>query len=100
MSCTPGKIVIDGVADIQGERVFCLRFLQARNPAWVGRPFFARFNAQATWLKDLEPAFGAEQFFFQDDAVQDWRQLEPLPRTSWVASRRLLVAGSNAPAAE
>src|SRR5690606_29814359 len=39
MSATPGKVTVDGTAEIGGERVFALRFLQARDPSWVGRPF-------------------------------------------------------------
>ena len=65
MSATPGKVLIDGVAEVHGERVFVLKFLQARDPAWVGRPFFARFDPSATWLRDLEPAFDAREFFFE-----------------------------------
>jgi L-lysine 2,3-aminomutase len=66
MSATPGKVVVDGVADVEGRKVFALRFLQAREPAWVGRPFFARYDAAASWLDDLEPAFGEERFFWDD----------------------------------
>lgn len=64
MSATPGKVVIDGVAEIAGERVFVLRFLQARDPDWVGRLFFARYDPAATWLDQLVPAFGEREFFF------------------------------------
>lgn len=64
MSCTPGKVVIDGTARIGGEDVFVLRLLQARDPSWVGRPFFARLDTNATWLDDLRPAFGEHEFFF------------------------------------
>lgn len=65
MSATPGKVVIDGVADIRGERVFVLRFLQGRDPAWVDRPFFAGFDAAATWLDQLKPPSWEERFFFE-----------------------------------
>jgi KamA family protein len=65
MSCAPGKIQILGTQKVRGEKVFVLNFLQGRNPDWVGRPFFARFNPQAIWLNDLEPAFSEEQFFFE-----------------------------------
>jgi L-lysine 2,3-aminomutase len=65
MSATPGKVVIDGVASVQGESVFVLRFLQARDPAWVGRPFFARLDPRASWLDELRPAFGEAEFFWQ-----------------------------------
>lgn len=64
MSATPGKVLIDGVATIHGEKVFMLKFIQARDPDWVGRPFFARYDRRATWLSDLQPAFGERQFFF------------------------------------
>ncbi|HEV3380371.1 MAG TPA: lysine 2,3-aminomutase [Trebonia sp.] len=61
MSATPGKVVVDGVAEVAGERVFVLRMLQARDASLVARPFFARFDPAATWLTDLEPAF-ADRF--------------------------------------
>lgn len=65
MSATPGKVLVDGVAEIHGERVLALKFLQARDPAWVGRLFFARYDPEAVWLDQLRPAFGG-RFFFED----------------------------------
>lgn len=65
MSTTPGKVVIDGIAEADGERVFCLRFLQARKPEWIGRPFFAAFDPTATWFDQLRPAGAAGAFFFE-----------------------------------
>jgi KamA family protein len=67
MSAGPGKVEVQGITEINGEKVFVLRFIQARNPEWVQRPFFARFDEQATWLDQLQPAFGEEKFFFQDE---------------------------------
>ncbi|MCP3978907.1 MAG: lysine 2,3-aminomutase [bacterium] len=67
MSASPGKVVVDGECTIQGERVFALKFLQARNPEWVGRPFFARYDEKAAWLDDLRPAFGEREFFFESE---------------------------------
>jgi hypothetical protein len=66
MSATPGKVEVLGVQEINGEKVFVLRFLQGRDPEWVGRPFFAAFDPDATWLDHLRPAFGEEKFFFED----------------------------------
>ncbi|MDX5332796.1 MAG: lysine 2,3-aminomutase [Gammaproteobacteria bacterium] len=70
MSAGPGKIEIQGVTEINGEKVFALRFIQGRNPDWVQRPFFARYDEEATWLDDLKPAFGEEKFFFEDEYRQ------------------------------
>jgi KamA family protein len=67
MSAGPGKVEIQGVSTINGEKVFVLRFIQARNPDWVQQPFFAKYDPQATWLDQLEPAFGEEKFFFEDE---------------------------------
>ncbi|EHQ51683.1 L-lysine 2,3-aminomutase [Ectothiorhodospira sp. PHS-1] len=67
MSAGPGKVEIQGVTEIQGEKVFVLRFIQGRNPDWVQRPFFARYDEKATWLNHLKPAFGEEKFFFEDE---------------------------------
>ncbi|WP_339737798.1 lysine 2,3-aminomutase [uncultured Sunxiuqinia sp.] len=66
MSCAPGKVQVLGIQKIHGEQVFVLNFLQGRNPDWVGRPFFAKYNPKAIWLNDLEPAFGQEEFFFEN----------------------------------
>ena len=67
MSAGPGKVEVQGVTEVQGEKVFVLRFLQGRNPDWVQRPFFARFDPDATWLDQLRPAFGERRFFFEDE---------------------------------
>jgi KamA family protein len=66
MSATPGKVCIDGVAEIAGQKVFALHMIQARDPSLVGRPFFAEFDPNAVWLTDLRPAF-ADRFPFEPD---------------------------------
>ena len=70
MSALPGKVAIEGVAEIKGEKVFVLTLLQARNPEWCKRPFFAKFDPRATWYDQLRPAFGKDKFFFQDELNQ------------------------------
>jgi KamA family protein len=70
MSALPGKVSIEGITQINGEKVFVLTLLQARNPEWVKKPFFARYNENAHWLTDLRPAFGKDKFFYQDELNQ------------------------------
>jgi hypothetical protein len=65
MSCEPGKIQVLGVQQVEGEKVYVLRFLQGRDPSWVNIPFFAKYDPSATWFDQLEPAFGEEKFFFE-----------------------------------
>jgi KamA family protein len=67
MSATPGKVCIDGVTEIAGQKVFMLHMIQARDPSLVGRPFFARYDPRALWLTDLKPTLGS------------WFPLDPVP---------------------
>ncbi|NRA44327.1 MAG: lysine 2,3-aminomutase [Oligoflexales bacterium] len=67
MSATPGKVNIEDVQVIRGQKVMVLKFLQGRDPEWVGKPFYAKFDPEAKWLTDLKPAFGEKQFFFERD---------------------------------
>lgn len=78
MSSTPGKVLVDGTPVINGEKVISLRFLQGRNPEWVNRPFYAKYDENAIWLDDLRPAF-EEKFFFEDELAEKYsgaRRLE------------------------
>jgi len=65
MSALPGKVLVDGITEVAGEKVFVLKFLQGRDPKWANRVFFAKYDPKATWLSDLQPAFGEERFFFE-----------------------------------
>jgi hypothetical protein len=69
MSATPGKVCVDGIAEVNGARVFVLHLIPARKPDLVGRSFFAGYDPAAAWLTDLKPAFGASQFLPGLDAV-------------------------------
>lgn len=66
MSALPGKVIFDGFAEIYGERVFVLSFIQGRDPDWCKRPFFAKYDSKATWLNELRPAFGKKSFFYEN----------------------------------
>lgn len=73
MSCTPGKVQILGVTEVPKdgvmEKVFVLQMLQGRNPDWVNRPFFAKYDPKARWMDDLRPAFG-DEFFFEEELFE------------------------------
>lgn len=76
MSAFPGKVRLAGVAQLYGQRVLTLELLQARDPSWVGRPFFARYDTEACWLDELKPAFGEERFFFEESRERPPRPAE------------------------
>lgn len=79
MSAMPGKVVVDGVVELAGRRHFVLSLLQGRNADWCRRPFLAALDEQATWLDDLRPSFGAQEFFFEADLRDMERVTVPEP---------------------
>lgn len=62
MSATNGKVEVQGVTKINKENVFVLRYIQARDPDWVQKPFFAYYDENAKWFDQLKP-------FSDDDAI-------------------------------
>lgn len=70
MSATPGKVLVDDITEVNGEKVFVLKLLQGRDPAWVGKTFFAKYDAKANWVDQLTPAFGEKEFFFEEGLRQ------------------------------
>jgi KamA family protein len=78
MSATPGKVLVDGITEVRGEKVFVLKMLQGRDPNWVNQIFFAKFDPAATWLDQLEPAFGATSFFF-DKTIEEMKEAHVQP---------------------
>ena len=83
------KVLVDGIVDLAGEKVFALQFLQARNPDWVRRPFYARFDPLATWLDELQPAFGEKRF-------SSSRTASPRRRRFHCAGRRVALGQARA----
>ena len=74
MSCAPGQVLVDGVTEIEGEKVFVLKFVQGRDPNWTNRIFFAHYDEAASWIDELKPAF-SDRFFFEDSlpANRRWK---------------------------
>jgi hypothetical protein len=70
MSAFPGKVRFLGVANVNGEPVFIMEFLQARQPELVRIPFFAKYDATATWWDDLKPATENDRPFFEERSHQ------------------------------
>ena len=69
MSTTPGKVQVIGITSINNQRVIGLKFIQARNPKWIGRIFFAEYDKEASWLTELQPAF-TKKFFYEHELTK------------------------------
>jgi KamA family protein len=65
MSTKYGKIAINGLVEYKGEKIFVLSFIQSKKSEQVDIPFFAKYNAKAIWIDDLEPA-SSDKFPFEE----------------------------------
>lgn len=65
MSALNGKVEILDIAEINYNKVFVLRYLQARDQSWVNKIFYAKYSENAAWFSDLEPQDQKDQYLFQ-----------------------------------
>jgi KamA family protein len=72
MSCSPGKVLIDGIVEIDNKKAFALKFIQGRNPDWVNKLFFARYDEEVDWMDQLQPL--TEKEFFYEEAFSNMLQ--------------------------
>ncbi len=76
MSASPGKVLVSGITGFGEDRKFILKFIQARNPELINKPFFAKFDANATWLDELEIESPMKEYLegdstdFEEDEMQ------------------------------
>jgi L-lysine 2,3-aminomutase len=78
MSATPGKVHILGRQTVAGQDVFVLQYLQCRRPELVRRPFFARFDPDATWFDQLQPLGEGDAPFFPRNWPGQWSATTPV----------------------
>ena len=67
MSANPGKILIDGIIEVGGKKVFLLKVIQGRNSNWAGKIFFAEYSPDACWLDDLKSVESGKKFFYEEE---------------------------------
>ena len=73
MSATPGKVCVDGVIELGGEKVFVLHFIQCRDPALVNKPFFAKYCIECHNADKAKSGYNLDGF----EALRGHRLGEP-----------------------
>ncbi|RXQ92247.1 hypothetical protein EO244_11905 [Ancylomarina salipaludis] len=69
MTSSAGKISILGTLDIQGQKVFALKFNESRNMDWMDQVFLAKYNEKENTLEKLIP-FEGEKHFYEDELIE------------------------------
>lgn len=71
-----GTVCVDGIAQAGSQKMFALRYLQARDPRLAGQPFFAAYDPGAAWPGQLQPAPGTS---FPGQARLSQTRRSPVP---------------------
>lgn len=66
MTSSAGKISLLGTVDVNGEKLFALKFNEGRNMEWMDRVYLARFDPEQNTIEKLAP-FDTDQHFFEAD---------------------------------
>jgi len=64
-----GKVSLLGTVDLHGEKLFALKFNEARNMEWMDKVFLAQYDEQENTIMKLKP-YGSEKYFFEDELAE------------------------------
>lgn len=69
MTSSAGKISLMGTAQVGGEKLFALKFTEARNMAWLDKVFLAKYDDRQHTIDLLQP-FDTPEFFYREELRQ------------------------------
>jgi len=69
MTSSAGKVSLMGTTVINGEKVFVLKFNEARNMQWVDQTYFAKYDEHENTIEKLKP-FAADKYFYEEELHQ------------------------------
>ncbi len=75
MTSSAGKISILGTSEINGEKVFALKFNEGRNMDWMDRVYFARYDDKENTIEKLKP-YENDKHFYEDELIEIENKLE------------------------
>ncbi len=75
MTSSAGKTSLMGTAEINGEKVFALKFNEARNMEWMDRVYFAEYDEQENTIEKLKP-YKADSYFYEEELEEIEGRLE------------------------
>ncbi len=75
MTSSAGKVSLIGTAEVRGEKVFVLKFNEARNMEWMDRVFLAKYDEKENTIENLKP-YELENYFYEDELAEIEQTLE------------------------
>jgi len=75
MTSSAGKTSMLGVAEINGEKVFALKFNESRNMEWMDKVFLAKYDEKENTIEKLKP-YAADKHFYEEELKKIENNLE------------------------
>jgi lysine 2,3-aminomutase len=69
MTSSAGKISMLGTMEINGEKVFALKFNEGRNMEWLDTVYLAKYDETENTIEKLKP-YGTSRFFYEDELIE------------------------------
>lgn len=69
MTSSAGKISLMGTTEVNGEKLFALKFTEGRNMEWIDKVFLAKYDEKENTIDHLKP-FGTSEFFFRQELTE------------------------------
>ncbi len=66
MTSSAGKISMLGEVELNGEKLFALKFNESRNMEWMDKVYLAKYDETQNTIANLVP-FGTEKYFYEDE---------------------------------
>jgi hypothetical protein len=79
MTTSAGKLSILGTAEVNGEKVFALKFNESRNMAWMDKVFLAKYDPAESRVDKLVP-LDTPKFFFEEELETIENELSQVQR--------------------
>jgi hypothetical protein len=65
---------------IKGEKVFVLKFNEARNMKWIDEVYFGEYDENESVIEKLKP-FGTDKYFYEDELIEIENELAEVLKT-------------------
>jgi lysine 2,3-aminomutase len=69
MTSSAGKVSLIGVAEIEGKKVFVLKFNEGRNMEWLSKVYLAEYDEEEHTIENLKP-YKAEKHFYEYELTE------------------------------
>lgn len=75
MTSSAGKISLLGTTEINGQKLFALKFNEGRNMEWLDRVYLAEYDEKENTIEKLKP-YNADKHFYEDELKEIELELE------------------------